>query len=243
MHQPPGGAVRGREQCLPLLPQHLRVAEGQGRARRRNFLSVHQRRHPGRERHEPRLRLLRRQQQSGPESADRPLSARWAGGRGRPGLPRHDSAVGRAAGRHHADRPRVRAQPAGSDLHLDLRRQAPEPVMEGPRMRGLWRQGGDERGMVLVIALFMMAILLMTGVFLVRMSSTEGDIAYNAMWSEGSFYAADAAINVGLDQITPTNTNMIVTALFPAPPALTPFTATGTIGFSRTARLPAYSMA
>ena len=114
--------------------------------------------------------------------------------------------------------------------------------MEGLRMRGLWRQGADERGMVLVVALFMMAILLMTGVFLVRMSSTEGDIAYNAMWSEGSFYAADAAINVGLDQITPTNTNMIVTALFPAPPALTPFTATGTIGFSGTARLPGYSM-
>ena len=114
--------------------------------------------------------------------------------------------------------------------------------MEGPRMRGLWRQGADERGMVLVIALFTMAILLMAGVFMVRMSSTEGDIAYNAVWSEGSFYAADAAINVGLDQITPTNTNMIVTALNPAPPALTPFTATGTIGFSGTARLPGYSM-
>ena len=114
--------------------------------------------------------------------------------------------------------------------------------MDGPRMRGLWRQGADERGMVLVIALFTMAILLMAGVFMVRMSSTEGDIAYNAVWSEGSFYAADAAINVGLDQITPTNTNMIVTALNPAPPALTPFTATGTIGFSGTARLPGYSM-
>jgi len=100
-------------------------------------------------------------------------------------------------------------------------------------MRGLWRQGADERGMVLVIALFTMAILLMAGVFMVRMSSTEGDIAYNAVWSEGSFYAADAAINVGLDQITPTNTNMI---------ALPPFTATGTIGFSGTARLPGYSM-
>jgi len=114
--------------------------------------------------------------------------------------------------------------------------------MEGSRMRGLWRQGADERGMVLVIALFMMAILLMTGVFMLRMSSTEGDIAYNAMWSEGSFYAADAAINVGLDQVTPTNTTLTPTALAPAPPALDPFTATGTIGFTGPTRLPGYSM-
>src|SRR2546430_3587120 len=96
--------------------------------------------------------------------------------------------------------------------------------------------------MVLVIALFMMAILLMTGVFWVRMSSTEGDIAYNAVWSEGSFYAADAAINVGLDQITPANRNMIATALYPAPPALNPSTAPGTIGFTGPARVPGYWM-
>src|SRR5207245_1577395 len=115
-------------------------------------------------------------------------------------------------------------------------------VMEGLRMRGLWRQGADERGMVLVVALFMMAILLMTGVFLVRMSSTQCVIAYSAMWSGRRVYAADAAINVGLDQITPTNSNMIATALYPAPPALNPFTATGTIGFTGTARLPGYSM-
>src|SRR5438445_4574709 len=107
--------------------------------------------------------------------------------------------------------------------------------MEGPRMRGLWRQGADERGMVLVIALFTMAILLMAGVFMVRMSSTEGDIAYNAVWSEGSFYAADAAINVGLDQIKTTNNNMIVTALNTDQTALTPLNATGKIAFSRTA--------
>jgi len=110
--------------------------------------------------------------------------------------------------------------------------------MEGPRMRGLWRQGADERGMVLVIALFMMAILLMTGVFLVRMSSTEGDIAYNAMWSEGSFYAADAAINVGLDQITPIATTVTI-----ARTTITgSLTYQGSVNFSGTARLPGYSM-
>src|SRR5439155_16303445 len=68
------------------------------------------------------------------------------------------------------------------------------------------------------------------------------DIAYNAMWSEGSFYAADAAINVGLDQVTPTNTTLTPTALAPAPPALDSFTATGTIGFPGPTRLPGYSM-
>src|SRR3989442_15069721 len=62
------------------------------------------------------------------------------------------------------------------------------------------------------------------------------------MWWEGGFTAPDAGINVVLDKIPPPTTNIIVTALFPAPPALTPFTATGTIGFSGTARLPGYSM-
>src|SRR2546430_6349353 len=60
-------------------------------------------------------------------------------------------------------------------------------------------------------------------------------------WEE-RLYPADAAITVGLAQTTPPTPNMIVPALFPPPPALTPFTATGTIGFSGTARLPGYSM-
>jgi hypothetical protein len=67
-----------------------------------------------------------------------------------------------------------------------------------------WRRCADERGIALVIALSLMALLLVGGVFMLRMSSIEGDIAYNAVWAEGSFYAADAAINVGLDQMGPT---------------------------------------
>jgi hypothetical protein len=62
----------------------------------------------------------------------------------------------------------------------------------------------NERGIALVIALSIMALLLVSGVFLLRMSSIEGDSAYNTVWAEGSFYAADAAINVGLDQMNPT---------------------------------------
>src|SRR5205809_7511801 len=70
----------------------------------------------------------------------------------------------------------------------------------------LWRQCSDERGMALVMALFTMAILLAAGTFLLRMSATEGDIAYNSMWAEGRFFAADAAINLGLDLVSPTVT-------------------------------------
>jgi hypothetical protein len=74
----------------------------------------------------------------------------------------------------------------------------------GARMYRIWRQCRSERGIALLIALSIMALLLVGGVFLLRMSSIEGDIAYNAVWAEGSFFAADAAINVGIDQMGPT---------------------------------------
>ena len=43
-------------------------------------------------------------------------------------------------------------------------------------MPRLWRQCRDERGIALVIALSIMILLLVGGVFLLRMSATEGDI-------------------------------------------------------------------
>jgi len=76
----------------------------------------------------------------------------------------------------------------------------------------------------------------------VRMSATEGDIAYSAMWAEGSFHAADAAINVGLDQMSPASSNPTATALSPAPPTLGAFTPTGTIQFAGTTRQAGYSI-
>ena len=48
-----------------------------------------------------------------------------------------------------------------------------------------------------------MVLMLVSGIFLVRMSSTEGDIAYGTMWAEGSFFAADAGVNVGVDTVVP----------------------------------------
>ena len=70
-------------------------------------------------------------------------------------------------------------------------------------MRSVWRNWTDERGIASVMAIFIMVLMLVSGIFLVRMSSTEGDIAYGTMWAEGSFFAADAAINVGVDTVVP----------------------------------------
>jgi hypothetical protein len=75
--------------------------------------------------------------------------------------------------------------------------------MEARDMRGLWRHCTDQRGIASVMAIFIMVLLLVSGIFLVRMSGTEGDIAYGSMWAEGSFFAADAGVNVGIDRIVP----------------------------------------
>jgi hypothetical protein len=62
----------------------------------------------------------------------------------------------------------------------------------------------DERGSVLVLAIFIMALLMAAGMIMLRMSTSETDIAYNTVWAEGAFYAAEAAIAVGIDQLGPT---------------------------------------
>jgi len=109
-------------------------------------------------------------------------------------------------------------------------------------MRAMWRPCGDERGIATVMAIFIMVMLLVTGIFMVRMSSTEGDIAYGTVWAEGSFFAADAAINVGVDQVTPVNTDPTPTALSFTGVNLGSFTPTGTIAFSGTRLPPGFSL-
>src|SRR4030095_10698343 len=47
-------------------------------------------------------------------------------------------------------------------------------------MYGVWRQCANERGIASVMAIFIMVMMLVAGIFLVRMSSTEGDIAYGS---------------------------------------------------------------
>lgn len=70
-------------------------------------------------------------------------------------------------------------------------------------MLRVWRQCGDERGIALVIALSIMILLLVGAVFLLRISGIEGDITDNTVSAEGSFFAADAAINVAVDTVAP----------------------------------------
>ena len=105
-------------------------------------------------------------------------------------------------------------------------------------MRRLWARCADERGMTLVVAIFVMAILLVSGVFFARMTATENDIAYGSVWGEGSFFAADAAVNVALDQIAPTlSTSTIALSSLDSR-----FTYEGTIAMSGTGQQPGYAL-
>jgi hypothetical protein len=105
-------------------------------------------------------------------------------------------------------------------------------------MHRAWRQCTNERGIALVIAISIMALLLAGGVFLLRMSSIEGDIAYNTVWAEGSFFAADAAINVGIDQMGPT-----VSTWNPGATTIGgSFTYTPSLSFSGTQSQPGFSL-
>jgi Tfp pilus assembly protein PilX len=106
-------------------------------------------------------------------------------------------------------------------------------------MSDIRRRLTDERGSVLVLALFIMALLMATGVVLLRMSGSETDIAYNTVWSEGSFYAAEAALSIGIDQLGPT----LVTNVALANTALGPqFTQQGNVQFLGTTAQPGYSL-
>jgi hypothetical protein len=67
----------------------------------------------------------------------------------------------------------------------------------------LCRRGRDQRGLVVIIALSAMALLLIVAVVLLRAATIDRDGAARTISAEGSFFAADAAINVALDTIAP----------------------------------------
>jgi len=77
----------------------------------------------------------------------------------------------------------------------------------------------NQRGSVIMIALFVMIVLSLLGVALLTLSGTESNISYNALWSEGAFTAAEAGIQTGLSQLS-ANAATSVTAI--------PVTAIGT---------------
>jgi hypothetical protein len=57
-----------------------------------------------------------------------------------------------------------------------------------------------------MVALFVMVILSLLGAALLSLSGVEHNIAYNAVWSEGAFAAAEAGIQAGINQLGPNST-------------------------------------
>jgi hypothetical protein len=58
-----------------------------------------------------------------------------------------------------------------------------------------------EKGSVMLVALFVMVVLSLLGVTFLTLSNTETFVASNALWSEGAFYAAEAGVQTGIDQL------------------------------------------
>jgi Tfp pilus assembly protein PilX len=63
------------------------------------------------------------------------------------------------------------------------------------------RQG--EKGSVMLVALFVMVVLSMLGAAFLTLSNTESIVANNGVSAEGAFYAAEAGIQSGIDQLSP----------------------------------------
>lgn len=65
-------------------------------------------------------------------------------------------------------------------------------------LKGVGRQLGNERGGALVLALAMLTIMSILGVFALSTSTTEVQITGNYRTSQQAFYAADRAVQFGL---------------------------------------------
>jgi type IV pilus assembly protein PilX len=63
----------------------------------------------------------------------------------------------------------------------------------------------DERGMVWVIALLMLLVLTLLGISSVSSSIFETNVSGNDRFGADAFYAAEAGVHVGLDQIPSTD--------------------------------------
>jgi len=63
-----------------------------------------------------------------------------------------------------------------------------------------------ERGSVLVVAILVMMVLSFLGMAIMTLSVTEHSMAYNAVWGEGAFAAAEGGINVAINQLSANST-------------------------------------
>ena len=88
----------------------------------------------------------------------------------------------------------------------------------------------QQRGSVLMIAVFVLIVLSLLGIGLLTLSGTESNIAQNALWTEGAFAAAEAGVQTGLNQLS-ANAGTSITPIPPAGPAVTIGTGTYTYQF------------
>ena len=65
------------------------------------------------------------------------------------------------------------------------------------------KEARNDRGSILMIAMFIMLVLSLLGSALLSLSSIEHNMAYNGLWAEGAFSAAEAGIQTGLNQLSP----------------------------------------
>lgn len=68
--------------------------------------------------------------------------------------------------------------------------------------RGIVGSPRRARGSVIVIALLLMALLSLLGMTLLTVAGLGHGTAFNAIWSEGALFAADAAVQAGMNQLS-----------------------------------------
>jgi Tfp pilus assembly protein PilX len=68
------------------------------------------------------------------------------------------------------------------------------------------RNRDSEKGSVLLVALMVMVVLSLLGVAFLLLSNSETTVAGNALWAEGSFYAAEAGVQAGINQLSANRT-------------------------------------
>jgi hypothetical protein len=62
-------------------------------------------------------------------------------------------------------------------------------------------QTESERGSALLVSLILTLLLVMLGSAMLTLSGVESNISHNDLWSEGTFQAAEAGANAGIDQL------------------------------------------
>ncbi len=68
----------------------------------------------------------------------------------------------------------------------------------------------DETGSAMIIGLLVTLLLFLLGTALLGLSETESQIAANDQYAEGAFQAAEAAVQVALDQLSVSNTDGVI---------------------------------